>query len=589
VKFYTNPIWIFIVCLALLLICYLPGLNETYFPYDDFELLKIPQVQNPLSWASLSSILTIGNHVDFYPIRDLSYWIDVHTFGVENYTAFRIENFVLFTASIYMMFKIALRLGIQNKIALMISIIWLLHPYHSELLMWVSSRKDILTILFSSLAIDQYLKWQDSKYKRSYLLSLVFFTLGLLSKASFSLVPAAIFVGLLIFRRSKHQLMSLLPFIILGLISSIVQSFVYSRINDMRFYYEFSYRLFGSLAALGRTLSGLILPQINAVDVENWGNWASLNSSFAWVGVVAVCIATLGLFWSLKTKNFSMFVIILSIASLYLPVSALLFPHRNFYSTRYMEAPFLTAAVGLMWSLNRISSAKYLSAFFVGLGTFLFLATFFEAKNWQSNLAIIEKSQKISPKNVAIKSVLYQEFLKQRNHPSDAQDLEQKIKQLSEHLKNSCTGIEAKHFRNGNECFNYYRLLAIAPPANMSQSAYQDNIDRIYQSLVQVNPFGADRYKNLLQAQGVLSGHLQEASMGEYLENLHEMYQFKHTTQLRILETIRLCLNGDKVLASDLQQKYLAFSLLDQMTQTQFYSQIVSGEIKEKLRNCTLL
>ena len=95
-----------------LLLIYAPGIPEPFFIIDDQLLIQAPQIQH-FSLAALKSIFTLGNNVDFYPLRDLSYVLDWSWGGdlAANSTSVRLQNFFWFFASVLLIFGILRRIG----------------------------------------------------------------------------------------------------------------------------------------------------------------------------------------------------------------------------------------------------------------------------------------------------------------------------------------------------------------------------------------------------------------------------------------------------------------------------------------------
>src|SRR5512139_1367135 len=69
-----------------------------------------------------------------------------------------------------------------------------LHPLHVESVAWVSERKDLLCALFFLLSIMTYMSYVSDRNNRSYVLSLVFFILALMSKPMAVSLPIVLLI-----------------------------------------------------------------------------------------------------------------------------------------------------------------------------------------------------------------------------------------------------------------------------------------------------------------------------------------------------------------------------------------------------------
>src|SRR4051812_21513949 len=78
-----------------LIIAYLPALSAPLFSTDDQSLLMIPQFQPPITFETIRTLFKVGAHIDYYPIRDLSYLID-KVMWPKSWAAARLHQILLF-------------------------------------------------------------------------------------------------------------------------------------------------------------------------------------------------------------------------------------------------------------------------------------------------------------------------------------------------------------------------------------------------------------------------------------------------------------------------------------------------------------
>lgn len=421
----------FVVSSIVLLLAYVPNFFGAFFIVDDTALIEIPQLQLPFSWKLIQTLLKPGIHVDYYPIRDFSYWIDLHLLGARsdgaNSYIFRIQNFVLFLG-IGLAINIFLNYLTRNRFSsLFFAFLWLLNPFHFEMVWWISARKDLLALFFFSWSAILWIRFQKEDKNWLGFFSLTLFILSLLSKTTFLLVPVALLFMRLIKGNFDRKIIPLALGAIICALWGSIQNWQYTVVNDMRFYYPVSYRIQSSITALGRMLMGVFYWPINSVDLFNWGEWLDLNRSFLPIGCLYWLSIAIGFVVSLRKNDFLLNSIILFVAC-YLPVSGLTFPHRNFYSARYFEGALLVLIVFASLALNRLfelyNSRKNIFRF-LGMGVCLwsFAGLILESNNWDSNRAILEKSLRVTPGNIASQVLLLEEVTNlQRQHQGQLQD-----------------------------------------------------------------------------------------------------------------------------------------------------------------------
>ncbi|MFM8269001.1 MAG: hypothetical protein ACKN9V_02340 [Pseudomonadota bacterium] len=117
--------------LAVVVFSYASNFSAPLFYMDDYQLLTIPQLQQPFSWPLIKTVFTPGFHVDFYPIRELSYWIDIHFFSTETFVL-RAHNALLFMGTGIGIYFILCFLGLGTY-ALGATSLWLINPFHYEM------------------------------------------------------------------------------------------------------------------------------------------------------------------------------------------------------------------------------------------------------------------------------------------------------------------------------------------------------------------------------------------------------------------------------------------------------------------------
>lgn len=414
-------IYFAVVTLGLLWV-YNAGLDAASYIIDDQTLIGIPQLANKNPIQLLNFLFKYPEyHVDFYPLRDLSYWIDIHWFNAQagasdSLIIFRLHNFFLFYIISILIYELTKELNFESELSFFLILIWMIHPYHAELLMWVSSRKDLLGILFSLVFLLTFLK---ANKKISFImcslsiLSLIATGLSknLLGGISCFLALCEIYTSLKMKNRNLRILWGTSIFLISVVFGSI-GGYFYSHINDMRFSYEFGYRIQSSLAALGRMLLGWINPSVNAIDVVNWGDWGNRNSKYIPIALIFTGLGIGYLISEIKKKRFSTLFYMGLFLAAYTPISGLIFPHRNFYSVRYFELPALVLLFFLMERLSRLdylnnsysNRKKYIRISCVLILLLTGLSLFFEAKNWISPQATILKAFQLDPTNPSLKS-----------------------------------------------------------------------------------------------------------------------------------------------------------------------------------------
>ncbi|MBI3903837.1 MAG: hypothetical protein HY306_12995 [Nitrosomonadales bacterium] len=101
------------------------------------------------------------NPFEFLPLRDLSYWLDIAFFGMSP-PAFRLHSIALYLICCLLVYLTTLELWRYFKVtetgdakwaAATVAALFALHPAHVDAVIWISSRKDVLSSMFAMLAL----------------------------------------------------------------------------------------------------------------------------------------------------------------------------------------------------------------------------------------------------------------------------------------------------------------------------------------------------------------------------------------------------------------------------------------------------
>lgn len=551
VKFFLLSL----ISLTGLFVLYYPALGAPLFSVDDSSLIEIPQLQS-VTWNSLKSLFQVGNHIDYYPIRDLSYLFDYVFFSSSTFWA-RTHQLILFWVCSLGLGFLSLELGFSLLLSFSFCSLWLFHPYHSELILWLSARKDILALLFGIWTCFFFVKKLKTQQKVYTLLTFTFFVLSLLSKATFLLLPWFALIAYLLKSKPflKHKTFIAIS-CALSLVYTAFQTWFYSHINPMDFPLTLSDRFLSSLTALGRMICGWIIPSFNTVDIENIGQWFMLNKEFLPIGFSFLVLILLLLFGSFRKKRPDVFLAISLFAVLYLPISGLLFPHLNFYSTRYFEAPALVIWGLLAFSFHKRNEiTQKTSVILVSLFITIFIiGTFSEAQVWREAKLVRKKALDLHPQSLSLKASYLEELI---NIPSKetTNELIQEKAVIAEDLQKRCQ--ELKGSIEAYNCRIFYLTAFQVHVSNKRLVEARNDLENFKDahSFLSRPPHIVSRIELEFEL-------LQEAPKNEVLGNFLKENSSPINSHYRWLEIAALCLLDKKEMSAKKYQDYKTRNLI---------------------------
>jgi len=143
----------------------------------------------------------------FYrPLESVSFAVDYLIWGLKPF-GYHLTNTLLHLSVALLLYFFACFIVIDNVQALMISIIYLIHPVHTEAVTYISGRADSLSAVFLlAMAICQYRWWSSGRNARAiyYTAMLILFAGALLTKELAALFPFLLMIFEYCFRQKDR-------------------------------------------------------------------------------------------------------------------------------------------------------------------------------------------------------------------------------------------------------------------------------------------------------------------------------------------------------------------------------------------------
>ena len=182
----------FAVCLLLALstiAIYWQVHSFDFVDYDDYEYITLnPNVKAGLTQQGLIWAFTTGYAANWFPLTWLSHMLDCELFGV-NPGRHHLTNLLLHIANTLLLFIVLKQMtGVLWQSAF-VAAAFALHPMHVESVAWISERKDVLSMFFWILTIAAYLRYVRQPAGTWYLLTILTFAMGLMSKPTVVTLP----------------------------------------------------------------------------------------------------------------------------------------------------------------------------------------------------------------------------------------------------------------------------------------------------------------------------------------------------------------------------------------------------------------
>ena len=203
--------------LFLILLCfsfYFISLNFGFI-WDDYTyIVNNLALDQP---GALVKIWTSHAAVDFWPLSYSLFWLQKQLFGSQA-SGYHATNLLLFTLSVIFLYKLLKKLNLQC--ALVLSVIFAIHPMNVAAVSWIFQAKTNLANIFGLLSCLYFVKFCNQEKLKYYLSALLFISLSLLSKISLVMLPVLYLLYLFTINKFdlKKKLLVTLPFLIISTI-----------------------------------------------------------------------------------------------------------------------------------------------------------------------------------------------------------------------------------------------------------------------------------------------------------------------------------------------------------------------------------
>jgi protein O-mannosyl-transferase len=412
---------LFLVCLclvALTVAVYFQVGGHEFLNYDDDAYVTgNAHVTGGLSLENTLWAFTSVEAANWHPLTWISHQLDVQLFGLAPRGHHLSSLAIHCVSTLCLLFWLLRSTGALWPSAL-VAALFALHPMHVESVAWVAERKDVLSGLFFFLTLIAYSRFVERRGLLRYLLALLFFLLGLMSKPMLVSLPLVLLLldywphrrlggegepAGQVARRAAALIVEKIPFIAATLFSCAMtmraQSGAISDTNLVPVALRLENALVAYLRYLGKTVwpweLGMLYPHPQSIPL--WQVAGALVALVLITGVVLLYrrsfpyLAT-GWFWFLITL---------------LPVLGLVQVGAQAMADRYSYLPsiglYICAAWGARDLARRFPLLERSLPVFAGIAIIACAAlTYRQAGFWSDNVTLYRHTLEVTRDNVIV-------------------------------------------------------------------------------------------------------------------------------------------------------------------------------------------
>jgi tetratricopeptide (TPR) repeat protein len=153
-----------------------------------------------VTWAFSN---TVTGH--WHPLTWLSHMLDCHLFGL-NAGAHHLVNVAFHICNSLLLYRFLVTATGARGASFVATLVFGVHPLRIESVVWISERKDVLSVFWGLLSLNLYEWFARARSARAYTLVCVAFVMSLLSKPTFVTLPVVlILVDIFPLRRPSEE------------------------------------------------------------------------------------------------------------------------------------------------------------------------------------------------------------------------------------------------------------------------------------------------------------------------------------------------------------------------------------------------
>ena len=410
---------------VLTLIVFWPAVHCDFICYDDPDyVLTNGVVLGGVSWGGIKWAITTFHASNWHPLTWLSHMLDVANFGTDPF-GHHLTSIGLHATNAALLFLLLQAYTGATWRSAIVAGIFALHPLRVESVVWISERKDVLSVLFLMLTLLAYLRYVRNPQWQTYALVCLLYACGLMSKPMLVTVPILLLLldfwplGRLLamqrgegtdeprpsggqYQRSIWQLIvEKMPLLVMAACSSLLTLLAQrgTAVATMEAL-TLDVRLANAALSYLRYLAKLVWPSGLAIPYPYPDNLSAGPTLAAGLILLAITIVALK---DVRRRPYLLTGWVWYLASL-LPVIGLIQVGTQSIADRYTYIPSIGILVVLVWGLGEFLGEKKSWAPWIiaGVATlFLGLSTMTRQYIgcWKSSITLFERATSVTSRN----------------------------------------------------------------------------------------------------------------------------------------------------------------------------------------------
>jgi protein O-mannosyl-transferase len=414
-------LWISLALAAAVFAIYVQVRHFDFTGYDDPEfVVNNLRLRDGLTPASIAWAFRTAYAANWFPLTWLSYILGVSLYGFDS-GWHHLTNVILHAINSILLFIVLRRMTGARWRSAFVTLLFAIHPLHVEPVVWIAERKEVLSGLFWFLSIWAYVAYVKRPRTAAYILLLLAFSSGLMSKPMIVTLP---FVLLLLDfwpldrwenTPVRRLILEKAPLVALAAVASAITFLVQKSAGAVASSAEipFAFRIENALISYVAYILQFLWPARMAVLYPYAARlpiWQVAGAFAVLAAITAFAVSqrkhrpylALGWFW---------------FAGILIPVIGLVQVGIQSRADRYMYIPLIGLSIIVVWGLNEIAARRAAVRPVVALAAAVCCAygvvAWSSAAYWRDTVTLVRHTIEVTENNWGALGILSQALLTQ--------------------------------------------------------------------------------------------------------------------------------------------------------------------------------
>lgn len=393
-----------VILLLLIPIVFFKIFSISFFGWDDKEVLLANLDVHQFNLKALFTKHYVGNYAPFTMLVFAIDWALFHGSSMIQHGA----GILWHTFNAFLVYRLTLLVFPNFRYAILVALIFAIHPMQVETIAWVSAKNNIIYTSFYLLAAISYVLYMKHQIFKFAVVSFLLFILACLSKPSAIAFPVCLFAldYLLQIPVSKKSILQKVPFFIVAIAMGLLT--IYTRAEDKFFTADMNLPIYERIGFAGYCIAFYFIKFLFPFNLSLVYPYPENKILWIIVGYLIWIIVLFVIYRLFKQKKYLVLGALGFIISNFLLIIQLIPFGEVITADRYMYLPLIGFGL-LLISVFKISD-RVITYLMTTVIIYFGVLSFVRTSDWKNSITIFTDTAKKQPNSFLVLNSLGSEY-----------------------------------------------------------------------------------------------------------------------------------------------------------------------------------